>query len=73
MILERYRQIKEIVDNEYRDIIEDIEIIFSYTGRARKLRLNLNDRVKVQIRVTEKERWIICLILLKLNMLEIIK
>lgn len=40
MILELYRQLKEIADNEFNEIIEDSQIITSYTGRARKLRLN---------------------------------
>lgn len=49
MILERYRQLKEIVDCEYNDITEESEIIFSYAGRARKLRLKLIDNTFIDI------------------------
>ena len=43
MISETYRQLKETFDREFADVIEDSEIISSYSGRARKLRVNLID------------------------------
>ena len=49
MILELYNQLKEIADSEYADIIKETRIIFSYTGRARKLRLELADNTFVDI------------------------
>ena len=39
MILEIYKKLKKIAEYEFNDIITDSEIIFSYTGRAKKLRL----------------------------------
>ena len=41
MILELYRLLKEIAENEYKEIIEDTGVIFSHSGRARKLRIKL--------------------------------
>jgi hypothetical protein len=49
MILERYKTLKKIADTEYGNIVEDSEIIFSYTGRARKLRLALIDMTFIDI------------------------
>lgn len=49
MISECYRQLKEIADREYSEIIADSEIISSYTGRARKLRLRLIDGTFIDI------------------------
>lgn len=49
MISELYRQLKEIADKEFGEIIEDSEIITSYTGRSRKLRLTLIDNTYVDI------------------------
>lgn len=49
MILELYRQLKDIVDNEYSEIVEDTEIIFTYSGRARKLRIKLIDDTFIDI------------------------
>jgi len=49
VILELYRKLKEIADNEYGDIIKEDEIIFSYAGRARKLRLRLIDNTFIDI------------------------
>lgn len=43
MISELYKDLKEIADSEYGDIIRESEIVLSYTGRARKLRLKLVD------------------------------
>jgi hypothetical protein len=49
VILDLYRQLEEIATREYGDIIEETEIIFSYTGRARKLRLYLIDNTFIDI------------------------
>lgn len=49
MILELYKRFEGIACNEYNDIIEDTDIIFSYTGRARKLRINLVDNTFIDI------------------------
>lgn len=49
MILNIYRNLQKIVKNDFKDIVEDNEIIFSYTGRARKLRLQLIDRTYIDI------------------------
>lgn len=49
MILELYRNLKEIANNEYDDIIKESEIIFSYTGRARKLRLKIVDNTFIDV------------------------
>ncbi len=49
MISELYRQLKEIADKEFNEIIEDSGIITSYTGRARKLRLKLIDETFIDI------------------------
>jgi len=49
MISELYRQLKEIADKEFGEIVEDSEIITSYTGRSRKLRLRLIDNTYVDI------------------------
>jgi len=49
MIFELYRQLKDIADREFYEIVEDSEIILSYTGRARKLRLRLIDNTFIDI------------------------
>jgi hypothetical protein len=49
VILELYKLLKEIAEKEYREIVEDIEIIFSYSGRARKLRIKLIDATFIDI------------------------
>lgn len=49
MISKLYRQLKEIADKEFGEIVEDGEIIFSHTGRARKLRLRLIDTTYIDI------------------------
>lgn len=49
MILELYRQLKEIAERDFSEIVEDSEIIFSHTGRARKLRLRLIDTTYIDI------------------------
>ncbi len=49
MILKLYKQLDDIANNEYDDIIENTEIIYSHAGRARKLRLELIDSTYVDI------------------------
>ena len=49
MIYDLYKRLKNITDNEFYDIITDGEIIFSYSGRARKLRINLIDETFVDV------------------------
>jgi hypothetical protein len=49
VISELYKRLKEIADREFNEIIEDSEIITSYTGRARKLRLKLIDDTFIDI------------------------
>ena len=49
MILELYRLLKEIAENEYKEIIEDTGVIFSHSGRARKLRIKLIDATFIDI------------------------
>jgi hypothetical protein len=49
MILECYNKLREIANSEYDDIIKESDIIFSYTGRARKLRLMLVDDTFIDI------------------------
>jgi len=49
VISELYRQLKEIADKEFGEIVEDSEIIMSYTGRPRKLRLRLIDNTYMDI------------------------
>ena len=49
MISELYKNLKEIADSEYGDIIRESEIVLSYTGRARKLRLKLVDNTFIDI------------------------
>ena len=49
MILKLYKQFENIANNEYGDIIENAEIIYSHAGRARKLRLELIDGTYVDI------------------------
>ncbi len=43
MTLEFYRKLEAVAVNEFDDIIRETEIIFTYSGRAQKLRLNLID------------------------------
>ena len=49
MILKLYKQFENIATDEYGDIIENAEIIYSHAGRARKLRLELIDSTYVDI------------------------
>lgn len=49
MILECYRRFKEIAEREFGEIVVESEIIFSYTGRARKLRIRLIDNTFIDI------------------------
>jgi len=43
MILDVYNALLQLVDAEFKDICEDVEIIFSSTGRAQKVRIYLVD------------------------------
>ena len=49
MILKLYKQFENIANNEYGDIIENAEIIYSHAGRARKLRIELIDSTYVDV------------------------
>lgn len=49
MILDLYKELKKIADNEYNEIVEESEIIFSYAGRARKLRIKLIDNTFIDV------------------------
>jgi len=49
MIFGLYKKLESIVFNEFSDIVNDSYIIFSYSGRARKLRLKLVDNTLVDI------------------------
>lgn len=49
MIYKLYKKLKSIVENEFYDIVQNSEIIFSYSGRARKLRVNLIDGTFIDI------------------------
>ncbi len=49
MILSLYRRLEEIVRSDFSDIVYDTKIIYSYTGRARKLRVFLIDESLVDI------------------------
>lgn len=49
MIFKLYKQLEDVANNEYGDIIENVEIIHSHAGRARKLRLELIDSTYIDI------------------------
>ena len=49
MISGIYKRLKSIADNEFSDIVLNSEIIFSFSGRARKLRLLLLDATFIDI------------------------
>ena len=49
MIYSLYKQLKSIADNEFNDIVINSEIIFTYSGRARKLRLDLMEGTFIDI------------------------
>lgn len=49
MIYELYRQLKSIVDTEFFDVSVNSEIIFSHSGRARKLRINVIDGTFIDV------------------------
>ncbi|MCR4288939.1 MAG: DUF6516 family protein [Candidatus Scalindua sp.] len=49
MILRLYKQLENVANNEYGDIIENVEIIRSHAGRARKLRIELIDSTYIDI------------------------
>lgn len=49
MILGLYKELRSIALSEYGEIIEDAEIIFSYSGRPRKLRITLVDSTFIDV------------------------
>ncbi|NIA02344.1 MAG: hypothetical protein GWP15_03095 [Nitrospirae bacterium] len=49
MIFERYKKLEKIALEEFGDIINESFVIFSFSGRARKLRLKLVDKTFVDI------------------------
>jgi len=49
MISELYKQLEALATSEFDDIVEDAEMIHSYTGRVRKLRIILIDQTFVDI------------------------
>ena len=53
MILELYNKLKLIAESEFNDIIETSDIIFTFSGRAQKLRLYLIDRTLIDIWYSE--------------------
>ncbi len=48
-ILDLYKNLQKIAEVEFKDIIESNHIIFSFSGRARKLRLHIIDGTFVDI------------------------
>ncbi|NIM18508.1 MAG: hypothetical protein GTO45_41545 [Candidatus Aminicenantes bacterium] len=57
MIYEIYRQLKSIAENEFGDIVTTTEIISSFSGRARKLRINIIDGTFVDIWYSVEEEY----------------
>jgi hypothetical protein len=57
VILTLYRQLNSIAEKEFDDIVIESEIIFSHSGRARKLRLNLIDGTFIDIWYSEKGEY----------------
>ena len=49
MIFELYRKLEQIAIVEFDDIVDDCMIIFTYSGRAQKLRLKLIDKTFIDI------------------------
>lgn len=49
MISDLYRQLEALAASEFGDIVEETEILTSYTGRARKLRIKLIDQTFVDV------------------------
>lgn len=49
MILSVYNSLLELVDNEFKDVCEDADITFSFTGRAQKVRIYLIDNTIVDV------------------------
>jgi len=49
MILELYNRLRVIAEKEFSEIVEDTEIVFSHTGRARKLRITIIDNTFIDI------------------------
>jgi hypothetical protein len=49
MISELYKQLEALATSEFGDVVEDAEMIPSYTGRVRKLRIKLIDQTFVDV------------------------
>ena len=49
MISALYRKLEFIATNEFADIVYDSVIIYSYSGRARKLRLKIIDNTLIDV------------------------
>ncbi len=49
MIYTLYKQLKTIADKEFHDIVINSEIILTYSGSAKKLRLSLIDETFIDI------------------------
>lgn len=49
MISNIYKRLKEISEKEFFDIVIDAEIIYTYSGRARKLRIHLIDETFIDV------------------------
>ena len=49
MIYNIYKRLKEISEKEFFDIVINAEIIYTYSGRARKLRIHLIDETFIDV------------------------
>ena len=49
MISALYRKLELVATNEFIDIINESVIIYSYSGRARKLRLKIIDKTFIEL------------------------
>jgi hypothetical protein len=57
MISGLYKQLEALAVSEFDDIVEDAVVITSYTGRARKLRIQLIDQTFVDIWYTAEGEY----------------
>jgi hypothetical protein len=57
MILSVYNSLIELVNEEFKDICEDADIMFSTTGRAQKVRIYLIDNTIVDIWISRDGRY----------------
>lgn len=57
MIYALYKRLKKITDTDFYDIVTHSEIIFSYSGRARKLRINLIDETFIDVWYSTKGEY----------------